>query len=274
MVLAATLADKPTFDKLWAYYKSVSTKNGKGLMPWKISGCSVDSVQDPNSASDGDLDAAMALVIANRTLGGGYEADARTLTGAILTHQTTEQSGRLVLKGGDRQAATDPLYPSYFTVAYYSAFATLVPEQKAKWDRLRSDSYTLISSYQGEMGGLVPEQGRADGSPVDRNYGYNSCRMPWRLATDFAWTGNPAAATALMKMRGWIESHGGVRNAASDKNSCFVGGFALASLSESQAKMDAACQTWLNGGTLNDDVYYQGTLRVLYMLLAGGFFSP
>src|SRR5574344_743189 len=60
MLLAVYADDKDLFDGLWAYYKA--NVNGNGVMNWKISGCS--GVSGSNGATDAELDAAMALIIA------------------------------------------------------------------------------------------------------------------------------------------------------------------------------------------------------------------
>jgi endo-1,4-beta-D-glucanase Y len=61
MLLAAYAAVKTTFDGLWKYY--LSQKNSNGVMNWKIGGCT--GVTGQNGATDAELDAAMALIIAS-----------------------------------------------------------------------------------------------------------------------------------------------------------------------------------------------------------------
>ena len=51
------------FDKLYNYYKRLSTQGGY-LMDWKISGFS--SVNLSGSATDADLDVALALALAHK----------------------------------------------------------------------------------------------------------------------------------------------------------------------------------------------------------------
>ena len=88
MLLAAYAADKALFDGLWAYYKANS--NGNGLMNWKMSGCT--GTAGTNGATDADLDAAMALVVASKqwpsaTSPYTYSNEATTLITAIKTFE-------------------------------------------------------------------------------------------------------------------------------------------------------------------------------------------
>lgn len=86
MLLAAYAADKDLFNRLWAYYKQ--HRNSHGVMHWKISGC--NSVIGQNGATDAELDAAMALIVANyqwpnTTSPHNYKTDAVALINAIKT---------------------------------------------------------------------------------------------------------------------------------------------------------------------------------------------
>jgi len=69
----------------------------------------------------------------------------------------------------------------------------------------------------------------------------------------------------------WVDGHGGLPSAAQAQNSAFVGSFALAGAYD-QGKFDSYMTSWLSA-KLDDGPYYQGTLRVLYLLVAAGKFS-
>jgi len=55
-------------------------------------------------------------------------------------------------------------------------------------------------------------------------------------------------------------------------NSAFYGSLALSGLAVGQEKADQHYNTWINANPLYDNAYYQGTLRMIYLLLAGGNF--
>ena len=80
-------------------------------------------------------------------------------------------------------------------------------------------------------------------------------------------TGDPSAKTFLEGVRGWVSAHdvGSMPN-----NSAFVGSFAL-SAAYDQTALDAAVTSWLSSNG-DDNPYFQGTLRVLYLLAAAGNF--
>ena len=60
MLLAAYAGDKPLLDALWQFYKD--HRNSRGTMHWKLSNCT--NVSGQNGATDAELDAAMALLVA------------------------------------------------------------------------------------------------------------------------------------------------------------------------------------------------------------------
>ena len=61
---------------------------------------------------------------------------------------------------------------------------------------------------------------------------------------------------------------------------CFVGGFALSSIGQNQDAANSWYRTWIANipqspdSSVGDNPYYQGTLRVLYLLLASGLMHP
>jgi hypothetical protein len=75
----------------------------------------------------------------------------------------------------------------------------------------------------------------------------------------------------MQNISSWVDQHGGLPSAAPHQNSAFVGAFALAG-GYDQAKFDGYMSGWLEAD-LADAPYYQGSLRVLYLLVAAGKFS-
>jgi hypothetical protein len=56
-----------------------------------------------------------------------------------------------------------------------------------------------------------------------------------------------------------------------------VGGLALSGVSADQATMNDFCKKWVDaktaGNSFDDSPYFQNTLAVLYLLVAGGMFD-
>jgi len=266
MLLAVAMDDQATFDKLWAYY--LSNLDANGLMNWKMQACTT-TIWGPNGASDGDLDTAMALVQAEARWG-GYAADANTLLDAIRVHETEQCTTYLVLLPGDAwgDCSGNNLNPSYFSPAYYRAFAAFQPEQAAFWTRLADDSITLLLLYQTQVqDALMSEWANASGTVADQSYGYNACRTPWRVGLDYAWWGTEGAAEYLRKVSTYVDAQGGVASTPFDKNSAYLGAFAMSGLVVD--KCEEYYQSWMVGA-IYDDMYFQGTLRVLAMLSLSG----
>ena len=124
--------------------------------------------------------------------------------------------------------------------------------------------------------------GAGCGGNVDADkYGYDAARTPWRIAVDYVWNGTPAAKTYLGKLVTWVDGPAGGITAIGDKyslsgtkesvnhNSTFTGAFALAAMSVSQEKANLYGSAFR---AISDSVYYEESLRAVYMLLASGLF--
>jgi endo-1,4-beta-D-glucanase Y len=266
MLLAVGNNDQTTLDKFWAYYKA--HEDTKGLMNWQIADCNAGQIST-GSAADGDEDAAMALVQADAKWG-GYKTDATTLINAIKKSETVAGPPSYVAPG-DSWGATTTTNPSYFAPGYWRAWATYVND--TFWNQLATDAYTALAAYQkltisNSTGALVPNWGTIQGASTDSNYGYDACRTPWRVATDYVWFGTAAALTFLQNVSTYVDNQGGVCKVPFDKNSAFYGPFALSGMAVSQAKATSYLNDWLTCPNADDTQYFQGTLRGLFLLLA------
>ncbi|MEO7032194.1 MAG: glycosyl hydrolase family 8 [Polyangiaceae bacterium] len=275
MLLAVGMTDQTSFDGFWKYYQDHLDKNG--LMNWTTGKCEAPGNNNSNAATDGDLDTTMALVqAAARWPNGGYLAKAQALAAKIVSFESEMCSGRRVLRPGDAfGGCTDPndqrINPSYFSPGYYKVFAHYFPDQAVAWTALADGSYQLYAIYQARMANLVPDWSGPDGADNGSGYSYDACRTPWRVAVDYGWSGDTRAKTFMQNISGWVDANGGLPTAAQVQNSAFVGAFALSGGYE-QGKFDGYLAGWL-GAKVDDQPYYQGTLRVLYLLVSAGKFS-
>jgi endo-1,4-beta-D-glucanase Y len=247
-----------------------------GLMNWSMDACAAPGNNNANAASDGDLDAAMGLVIADKVWG-GYKAQALELIAKIKKYETDScANGLVVLRPGDKfggcteSASKGKVNPSYFSPGHYRAFAAVDTANAEFWTKLAADSYTLLAQYQKAMNGLVPEWGFSDGTVESSSYDYNACRTPWRVAMDYMWYCTPEAKTSLELFSKFVDGKGGVTKTGYANNSAFIGAFANSGIAISQAKIDAYVKDWLGNTSGDDTPYFQGTLRRLYLLVAGG----
>lgn len=278
MLLAVGIGDRETFDGLWQYYRE--HRNGNGLMNWLYAPCG--GQEGGNGASDADLDAAMALVLADGRWGGLAE-DARTLVAAIGTHETQIcGNGEIVLKPGDAWGGCDgTVNPSYFSPAYYRRFALLQTDRAEFWNQFTTDTYEMLAGMQDQAGGLLPDWGFGDGRAEggDRGqYGYEAVRAPWRIALDLAWSGSNEPRAFLQRMSETVDARGGIAAMADQesfedkRNSAFLGSLSLSAAAVDEAKLDAYVREWETYEELDDQWYYQASLRVLFLMTAGGYF--
>jgi len=275
MLMAVTMDDRAVFDQLTKGF--LKRKNARGMMSWQFDVCGASWGE--NAATDGDLDIAMALVMADRKWK-TYRYLAEPLIAALKQYGTSSCDNLLVLRPGDmwggcKDASDQRLNPSYFAPGYYRVFAQYLPNQADFWNQMAKDSYVLLRRYQTKMGGLIPDWSYVDGTLIGP-YGYEACRVPWRISVDYAWHGSAEAKDILQGLHDYAESRGGPAAASDQNNSCFIGGFALTANSISLAKSKLWYRNWMTSADLNagDHAYYQGSLRVLYLQLAGGLFLP
>lgn len=268
MLITAGMDDQAAFDQLWAYFER--NKNEKGVMTWTTSACG--AANGSGSATDGELDAAMALVQAGCKWGGNYQSDAVDLITAIGNSEVASCNASTVLKPGDSFGGCDETNPSYIAPGYYRVFQTLTGD--STWTDLLNDGYALLSSLQSGMNGLVPDWCNSDAVPEsgDRGqYGPDASRTPWRMATDHVWNAEPRAATFLENFRTYVESQGGVARAFTP-NSNYRGAAAMSGWPAGGAVAKEFTDAWLET-SVDDGTYFQGTLRMVYLLLATGRFS-
>ena len=294
MLLSAYAGDRILFDGLWNYYKD--NRNGNGVMNWKINGCS--GTAGANGATDADIDAAMALIVADYQWGTSgainYKNDAKALITAIKNFEV--EGGSYVIKPGDQFGGSNLTNPSYFAPGYFRTFATYMND--SFWNNVADKTYVVINnnlSVNNAAGGLVSDWSTASGSYSSaaggyanggRNYSYDAARTPWRIAVDYVWYGNASAKTYSKKSSDFVRVNlGGSQNVKDGysqngsavsgyHNSTFVGAFAAAAMGgDNQSHLDNSYSD-LKG--INDaGSYFNQTLKTLYLfLLTGNFYLP
>ncbi|WP_421875548.1 glycosyl hydrolase family 8 [Marinoscillum sp.] len=289
MLLSAYAQDKSTFDGLFSFYKSKRTAVANQMMAWSVT---CDGIDDPGSATDGDLDVAFGLIVASQYWGDAYLEEARTILGIIssdlIAECTVDGQPIHVLYPGFSTIAwggcqmTDLMY---HTPAFFRIFADVTSNDI--WNVLAEDTYKLLENSAHPETGLVPDWQTAAGTPgpEGRNghFGYDACRVPWRLALDYLWNGDPRAKAWCGKVTDWLQSIGpenlvdgyeldGTPIGQYGINSAFMGGFTVAAMTHSQSRVN-------NFGTelaeLNDTYWFNLNTRVVYLFCTtGNFYKP
>jgi endo-1,4-beta-D-glucanase Y len=222
MILAVYMDDQELFDNLWKY--SQLWLDERGLMKWYIDPEGEEACPGEDScgsATDSDEDIAWALVMADRQWGGGG-----TLDDTYLSHAKQQidrvfrfeiENGTSAVKPGDRWGGYAMTNPSYFAPAYYRVFGE-VSGDVAGWSAVIDRSYEILAnSLNAENGnqdnGLVPAWCNGEGKPTSvddlpTHYQYDSARMPFRIAQDYCWTGEPRAKDYLDRVSAFFAGVG------------------------------------------------------------------
>lgn len=233
MVILAIMAgyepDAQTyFDGMYRYYHAHPSDNNPLLMAWN-QGPDCRSRQGVDSATDGDLDIAFALLLADNQWGSdgdiNYRQAALDMIDAILNYRSPDinpVTGYPLL--GDWASPGDSHYygtrPSDFMPDHFLAF----------WSATGDDRW--LSTYSGVLGllgymqatyspdaGLIPDfvVNTQTGNPTpappnflegatDGAYSYNSCRVPMRIGMNYLVTGDPAAQAVLAPINQFFRS--------------------------------------------------------------------
>ena len=298
------------FDGMVAYFRQHPSAITPPLMAW-YQKRSCASAEGNDSATDGDLDIAYALLLADKQWGScgpiDYAAEATALLAGIESGEIDSSGSYLRL--GDWTVPAEPQYyqatrSSDFMPGHLRAFAAAAGA--TPWSDVLDHTYAVFDGLQTTFSpttGLLPDF-IADplGSPApvapnfleganDGAYDYNACRVPWRLGTDFLMSGDARAKTAVQRMTTWIRTatagdpgqikagyqlNGTLSPGADYRSMAFVVPFGVGAMA------DTANQAWLNdlwdlvvATPLDAEDYYGNTLKLLGMIvMSGNWWSP
>jgi endo-1,4-beta-D-glucanase Y len=317
MLITAIMAGYDTaartyFDGLFRFYRAHPSSINTTLMAWKqITGCISDPVNGLDAATDGDLDIAFGLLLADNQWGSdgpiNYRQEALTLIGAIMQDEINPVTRATKL--GDWCFPSDPVFyhgtrTSDFMMDHFRVFRQFTED--ARWDSVIDRCYALIAAMQSTYSpatGLLPDfienvntspapaTGKYLESVYDGSYSYNACRTPWRITTDYLLSGEIRAKLAVQKLNSWIRSATGgdpslIRSGyrlngagipGTDYSAeSFTGPFAVG------AMIDTTTQAWLDdlwdfnlSYNFTTSFYYENTLKLLTMIvISGNWWAP
>jgi endoglucanase len=298
MLLAAYYGDKEIFDGLYRFYIKKRSNVANNMMAWRVT---CDSVIDQGSATDGDVDVAFSLIVANEQWGVDYLEKAIEIIDIIKNNVLIDCDGISILAPGYSKKAGETgdglwggcelLDIMYHTPAFFRVFADVTGD--GVWDKLADDTYTVLNAASHPDTGLVPDWQSINGKPGGNSdwrcnyYRYDACRVPWRIALDYLWNGNSQAKAWCDKVSLWLDGVGAENivdgynldgtphETASYHNSAFVGGFAVATMCYSQELVDLFGKE-MEESQLKEDMYWFNlSTRGLYMFtLTGKFWKP
>jgi endo-1,4-beta-D-glucanase Y len=311
MVITALMAGhdadaRTQFDQLYAFFRAHPSEFTPDLMAWlQITGCK-EPLDGKDSATDGDLDIAYALLLADAQWGSAgainYRVEALKVIAGIKKGDINTATPSIELGDwvGDSDSNLNDTRLSDFMLNHFRAFNRATGD--ALWLALIDKCYAAVDYLQTNHApktGLVPDFARKlnTGKPEpakpkflesknDGQYSYNACRFPWRVGVDYLVVGDARAKTALEKINAFIEhATGGDPDAIragyklkdgkaidkEDTSLAFNAPFAVG------AMVDARHQQWLDKLWTNivatqaaDSDYYGNTLKLLSMIVASG----
>lgn len=218
MLRAMWMNDKDKFDVVWAWTRDhLRFRNEDKLFSWLWKD---GKVADGNSASDADIDVAMALLLADKKWGGeNYLTNAKQIAADVWRQEVKQINGRYYLTAGaEAKPGTGYLVnPSYFSPAAYRMFEEI--DEVNQWDKLISDTYWLLDRISStNKNALIPNWifvdertgGILNAQPyinsVANEYGYDAFRINFRIALDAKWNSSPEAKKFLEKQTEFFAS--------------------------------------------------------------------
>jgi len=287
--------EKTIFDGMNALRKAQHSRTDPDLMSWIVTDVDSDDAAVDNSATDGDLDNAYALLLAHKRWGEEkYLNEAKILIEAIKRSEMHQDIYRTKLgdwhnrwSSNNNATRSSDWMPGHFR-AFYKATGDDF------WLQTANMVYSLLNEGSNSRTGLIPDfvtgspivpdpLGGGTGEKNAQHYSYNACRVPWRLAADYAHHGTPAAKMQIDKISSWInDATGGNSNGIKDgyqlngtpigsssSKACFVAPFAAGMIAnaENQNFLNKTYSSMLN---LKSDVY-NDAINLLCMLLISGY---
>jgi endoglucanase len=189
MLVAVGLGDAETFDRVWTWTREF-LQRPDGLLSWRWAD---GAVADQSSASDADLDAARALVVAGERFDRPeYNTAGVDLGRAVLDLETVRTGVGRILTAG--QWAT--VEPYAYNPSYASPGATGVLAEASgdpRWAELDAGSRAVTAALlaaaplppdwaQVHADGSVDAMPGAQGRGSSVRYGYDAARTPIRYA--------------------------------------------------------------------------------------------
>ncbi len=212
MLIAALMSDydnqaKDIFDGMYRYYLAHPSSIGAHLMAWQQSdnGKELIDSNGADSATDGDLDIAYALLLADTIWGSSgsinYRQAAELVINDIMQYDVSHDDN--ILRLGDWAYDVDKNDKYYtatrasdFIMQYFPVFYGVTGDER--WMQLYDNTYGIINHFvEKYQTGLLPDfiikNSSGEWIPAPANflenendgvYEYNSCRVPWRISTD------------------------------------------------------------------------------------------
>jgi endo-1,4-beta-D-glucanase Y len=276
MLAAVYVADRTTFDGLWTFAQAHFDTFTGTLMNWHLTASGATASDGIGSATDGDEDMAWALLMASDQWNSpAYLTAAQNMIEAMWGFSVFPDGS---LQNGDHWSDTDAMNTDYFSPAYYRVFAKAT--NNASWGSLVIDAnYKHLAAVTG-TDGLVPNSTTLENTIASgATYGYDSCRLPWRIAMDYCFNSEPRAKTYLTAIGAFFNGVGAANigdgysptgaQTSGNHNSAFIGPAGTAGMAGYPTLLDGAFNFAVSNPSSNNS-YFAQSLKVVTMLMMSG----
>ena len=213
---------RTVFDGLLRVIRShpASSTNYPALMDWRIkTDCTGGG--DGWNAMDGDLDIAMALLMADKQWGSSgtvnYKAEALATIAALKAFNMSPLGYTKGLPSPNNSRTSD------YMITHFKAFERATGD--TFWDLASTKSFELLDGLQTKFApstGLIPDfivdvptspmpspGFIGDGNANEGFYYWNACRIPWRLSSDYVTSGDTRSKIITGKLMDFFQSSTG-----------------------------------------------------------------
>jgi endo-1,4-beta-D-glucanase Y len=261
------------------------------------------STSGGDAATDGDMDVAYGLLLADRQWGsaGTYNYKQLAIKHINAIKRSEINPSTQLLRPGDWATSGDPRYyvtrSSDWMADHFRAFRKATGD--SAWDTIRTAHQNLIKTMQQNYApstGLLPdfvEQTNSTPRPPsgkvledvnDGKYWWNACRTPWRIGADAATSGDATSLAAARKVNSWAKSKFGgnpdnIRvgyqlngtQISSDVSEAYTAPFAVAATTDpgSQAWLDALWTKMVQTPFGGKD-YFASSIQLQVMITVSG----
>ncbi len=297
------------FDGMYRFYKEHTSSISGNLMAWQQSdnGSALINSNGNDSASDGDIDIAYSLLMADEIWGSqgdiNYHDSAVSIINDIMKYEVNKtdwivQLGDWVYGEDESSKYYSATRSSDFIMQYFPVFAEVTGDER--WIKVYDKTYEIITSFTDEYKtGLLPDfiikdknnnfvPAPADflESENDGSYYYNSCRCPWRISMDYLINRESRALKYAQSISSFFckTSNGEPMDifagytldgkALEDYNDlCFLAPVLTASACTDNAEWHDAVRNAVV--EYDDDVYFGDTIKMLCLIIDdGGWIVP
>lgn len=262
------------------------------------------SVNGGDAATDGDMDVAYALLLADRQWGstGTYNYKQLAIRHINAIKRSEINPSTNLLRPGDWATTSDPRYyvtrSSDWMADHFRAFRKATGDPA--WDTIRTAHQNLMTTMQQNFApstGLLPDfVERTNSTPRppagkvledevgDGKYWWNACRVPWRIGADAVTSGDAKSLAAARKLNSWAKSKFGGNPAnirvgyhlngtqlSGDVSAAFTAPFAVAATTDSgsQAWLDALWNKMLST-SFGSSEYFAASIQLQVMITVTG----